>query len=72
MILVVLPEADIRSAETPNAPDGVLVRPPVSAPSHDGVVQQLAAELEALKAGMKADKEKHHKEVEALKGKVRT
>lgn len=62
----ILTGADIRPAETSNASEGVFVRSPVSAPSHDGIVQQLAAELEALKS----DKEKHHAEVEALKGKV--
>lgn len=60
LVLIVLPEADIRSIAPLNA----------SAPSHDGVVQQLAAELEAMKATMKSDKEKHHREVKALKGKV--
>lgn len=84
LVLVILAGADIRPAETSNASEGVSVRSRVSAPSHDGVVQQLAAELEALKAAMKSDKdkhhaelgalksdkEKHHAEVEALKGKV--
>ncbi|CAM9229427.1 unnamed protein product [Pylaiella littoralis] len=86
LVLVILAGADFRPAETSNASEGIFVRSRVSAPSHDGVVQQLAAELEALKAAMKSvedkhhaelgalksDKEKHHAEVEALKGKVAT
>lgn len=70
LVLVVLPEADIPSAKTSTAPEGVVARPPVSAPSRDGLLQQLTAELEALKAVMKSDRERHHTEVEALKGKV--
>lgn len=66
LVLEILAGADIPHAETSNASEGVFIRSPVSAPSHDGIVQQLAAELEALKS----DKEKHHAEVQALKGKV--
>eukprot|EP00752_Nemacystus_decipiens_P010455 g9314.t1 len=60
LVLVVLPDVDISSAETPNAP--------VSEPSHDGRHEQLTAEQEALKT-VKSDKEKHHTEVEPSKGK---
>ncbi|CAM9603552.1 unnamed protein product [Ectocarpus sp. 12 AP-2014] len=55
LVVVVLPEAEIPSAETPNAPEGTFVRPPVPAPSHDGLIEQLAADLEALKAVTKSD-----------------
>ncbi|CAN0509371.1 unnamed protein product, partial [Ectocarpus sp. 12 AP-2014] len=67
LVLVILAGADIRPAETSNASEGGFVRSRVSAPSHDGVVQQLAAELEALKAAMESDKDKHHAELGALK-----
>eukprot|EP00752_Nemacystus_decipiens_P005336 g4840.t1 len=70
LVLVVLPEADIPSVKTPNAPEEVSVRPPMSAPSNDGLVQQLTTQLEALKAEMKSDKEKYHMGVEALEGKI--
>ncbi|CAN0115798.1 unnamed protein product [Pylaiella littoralis] len=66
LVLEILAGADIPHAETSNASEGLFIRSPVSAPSHDGIVQQLAAELEALKS----DKKKHHAEVEALKGKI--
>ncbi|CBN79018.1 expressed unknown protein [Ectocarpus siliculosus] len=73
LVYVVLPEADIRPAETSSAWGGGLVRSPVSVPTHDGNL----AELESLKAdkekhsakleALKADKEKHYAELEALK-----
>ncbi|CAM9961251.1 unnamed protein product, partial [Ectocarpus fasciculatus] len=63
LVSAVLPGANIRPAETSSASAGGLVRSPVSAPTHDGNLQKILAELEALKA----DKEKHNAELEALK-----
>lgn len=77
LVSVVLPEAGIRPAETSSASVGGVVQSPVSAPTRDGNLQNILAELEALKAdkekhsaeleALKADKEKHYAELEALK-----
>ncbi|CAM9709142.1 unnamed protein product [Ectocarpus sp. 8 AP-2014] len=77
LVSVVLPEADIRPAETSSASDGGLVRSPVSVPTHDGNLQNILAELESLKTdkekhsaeleALEADKEKHYAELKALK-----
>lgn len=72
LLLVLLPEANVQPAERRSAPqaDSVLVRPPASAPSDDGNVQQLAAQVGALEAAIQADKDKHSTTMEALKAAV--
>lgn len=64
LLLVVLPESEIRRVGSIfSVSEAAAARSPVSPPSHDGDVQQLASQLEALKAAMMSDKA----EMEALK-----
>lgn len=60
-------EADIRPTSASTAPEERFAASPERAPSHDGSVQQLLAEMEALKASIKSVKEKHHTELVAFK-----
>lgn len=67
LVSIILPEADIGPVQASSGPEGAPVGASVPAPVHDGSVQQLVAELEALKASMKSVKDKHQIELDALK-----
>ncbi|CAM9186598.1 unnamed protein product [Ectocarpus sp. 8 AP-2014] len=73
LLLEILPEPDIRTAETPSTLEEVFVRSPVATPAYDSGLpstaeaESIRKELEALKFAFKSANDEHQAELNAIK-----